>query len=69
MRNYAVLGLGMMGEAIIFDLLTNDENAIVHGFDVNKDRRIFIKTKFVEYGNRFHVYHLKLNISTDTENN
>lgn len=67
MTNYAVLGLGLMGEAIVYDVLTHDNNSIVHGFEINKERRKQLEDKFSSFGNRFRTYHLQLDLSTPFE--
>jgi lysine 6-dehydrogenase len=66
---YAVFGLGMMGEVIAYDLLKHDSTSIVHGFEINEERRNYLKEQFVEFGKRFQVHFLDLNTTTPVEQN
>ncbi len=61
-NNYAVLGLGMMGEAIVFDLLAHDDRAKVFGFEISDDRRELLANKF---GERFISIRLDLDLAID----
>ena len=63
MPSYAVLGLGMMGEAIVFDLLTHNKDTQVYGFEMNKERRDEISQKFLKYKEQFTVLRLKLDLA------
>ncbi len=63
MTNYAVLGLGLMGEAIVYDVLTHDNTSKVYGFELSENRRSHMKDKFSNFGDRFETYHLELNTS------
>jgi lysine 6-dehydrogenase len=69
MTNYAVLGLGFMGEAIVHDVLTFDNDSIVYGYEVNKTRRNLMQTKFNSFGKRFKTHHLQLDLKTPVEDN
>ncbi|MCK4848420.1 MAG: saccharopine dehydrogenase NADP-binding domain-containing protein [Candidatus Heimdallarchaeota archaeon] len=62
MPNYAVLGLGMMGSAICFDLLTYDPSSQVFGFDKNLKAHKKQKMKFKSFEKRFHTFSLDLNL-------
>jgi lysine 6-dehydrogenase len=67
MVNYAVLGLGMMGSAICFDLLTHDPSSQVFGFDKNLEAHKKQKMKFKSFEKRFHTYSLDLNLKDSQE--
>ncbi|MHA1946782.1 MAG: saccharopine dehydrogenase family protein [Candidatus Hodarchaeales archaeon] len=67
MVNYAVLGLGMMGSAICFDLLTHDPSSQVFGFDKSLDAHKKQKEKFLSFENRFHTFSLDLNLKDSQE--
>src|SRR3972149_6252804 len=60
MRNCAVLGLGMMGKAIAYDLLNFDTGAVVHGFDISKDQRKSAEHILKKFGDRFITHHLDI---------
>ena len=57
MVNYAVLGLGLMGSAICFDLLKYDSSSTVIGFDIDTKKREHLLEKFHAFGDRFKVFH------------
>ncbi|MHA2389578.1 MAG: saccharopine dehydrogenase NADP-binding domain-containing protein, partial [Candidatus Hodarchaeales archaeon] len=61
MVNYAVLGLGLMGSALSYDLLTHDPTSQVIGFDKDPLQREKQKNKLNNFKNRFHVKPLDLN--------
>ena len=67
MRKYAVLGLGMMGEAIMYDILTNDLEAEVIGFELRENRRDELERKYSKFENRLSIIplHLDLKINYD----
>ena len=67
MVNYAVLGLGMMGSAICFDLLTHDPSSQVFGFDKNLEVHKKQKMKFKAFEKRFHTFSLDLNLKDSQE--
>ncbi|WP_455463578.1 saccharopine dehydrogenase family protein [Candidatus Hodarchaeum mangrovi] len=66
MSNYAVLGLGMMGSAICYDLL-HDDNSHVYAFDADENRLSQASSLFSR-SNRFYSFPLQLNV-TDPLNN
>ncbi len=61
MPNYAVLGLGLMGSALCYDLLTYDPTSQVYGFDKEPKQREKQKIKLRNFEKRFHVENLDLN--------
>lgn len=61
MTNYAVLGLGLMGEAIVYDVLTHDKSSKVYGFELSENRRNHLNVKFSKFEDRFVTHHLELN--------
>ena len=63
MNNYAVLGLGLMGKAICYDLLTFDKNSKVFGFELNDNTRNEVDEFFSPFKDRFSSLHLDLKIS------
>lgn len=67
MNNYAVLGLGLMGEAIVYDVLTHDNSSKVFGFELNEKRRNQLKDKFSNFGDRFVTFHLELDMSIEVK--
>jgi lysine 6-dehydrogenase len=69
MTNYAVLGLGMMGEALVFDLLTHDQTSVIFGYEKNQRRRNDLAKKFSLFSKRFSVLPLELAIEEVVENN
>ncbi|MHA2089281.1 MAG: saccharopine dehydrogenase family protein [Candidatus Kariarchaeaceae archaeon] len=69
MTNYAVLGLGMMGEALVYDLLTHDESSVVFGYELNEQRRKDLANKFSFFGERFIPCHLDLKLEQSVEDN
>ncbi|MDH5646252.1 MAG: hypothetical protein OEZ01_09605, partial [Candidatus Heimdallarchaeota archaeon] len=68
MNNYAVLGLGMMGEAICFDILSHDPDSMVFGFELNHSRREYLEEKFLTYSARFSTSELNLDLFDSLEN-
>jgi len=60
MTKYLVLGLGMMGEAICYDLLTHDLNAEVNALEIDSERIIAVKQKFKTYQNRFTTHQFSI---------
>ncbi|MHA1444937.1 MAG: saccharopine dehydrogenase family protein, partial [Candidatus Hodarchaeales archaeon] len=67
MVNYAVLGLGMMGSAICYDLLTHDPSSQVFGFDKDLEVHKKQKMKFKSFEKRFHTFSLDLNLKDSQE--
>lgn len=67
MVNYAVLGLGLMGSAICFDLLTHDPSSNVLGFDINPKQRRSLTEKFFNFKSRFKSLPLTLKITDEIE--
>jgi len=67
MVNYAVLGLGMMGSAICYDLLTHDPSSQVFGFDKNLEVHKKQKIKFESFEKRFHTFSLDLKLKDSQE--
>lgn len=61
-NTYAILGLGMMGEAIVFDILSHEEGAVVLGFEINEARRKELDEKFKHFG-RFISFDLNLDLN------
>lgn len=51
MNRYAVFGLGRMGEAIVYDLLQNDPDCVVHGLEYSEEVLNMISVKYSEYVN------------------
>ena len=51
MNRYAVFGLGRMGEAIVYDLLQNDSDCVVHGLEYSEEVLNMISVKYSEYVN------------------
>ena len=64
MVNYAVLGLGQMGSALCYDLLTFDSESRVFGLELDDNRRGVIVKKFQPYSNRFQAFPLDLKIDS-----
>ncbi|PWI46768.1 hypothetical protein CEE45_15175 [Candidatus Heimdallarchaeota archaeon B3_Heim] len=64
MVNYAVLGLGLMGSALCYDLLIHDPTSQVYGFDKEPKQREKQKLKLKIFEKRFHVDNLDLNDKT-----
>jgi lysine 6-dehydrogenase len=67
MSKYAVLGLGQMGSAICYDLLTYDSSAQIFGFDIDSKNRSNLESRFKEYETRFQTYPLKLKLEDPIE--
>ena len=65
MKNFAVLGLGLMGKAICFDLLTFTTNHKIFGFELQEDRRKALEDEFSNFSERFSSKKLSLEIKTD----
>ena len=68
MTNFAVLGLGLMGEAIVFDLLTNTDST-VFGFELVESRRNELKAKYSDFGDRLKIEQLDLDMGIPLEEN
>jgi lysine 6-dehydrogenase len=68
MVNYAVLGLGLMGSAICFDLLTHDPSSKIIGFDIDPNQRKSLTEKFSCFNNRFKALPLTLEMTNEIEN-
>ncbi|OLS24504.1 MAG: Lysine 6-dehydrogenase [Candidatus Heimdallarchaeota archaeon LC_3] len=68
MANYAVLGLGLMGTAIVHDLLTFDSSCKVYGFDNNSKQRQNLEEIFESLSDRLFIKNLDLKISEVSEN-
>lgn len=67
--NFAVLGLGRMGEAIVYDLLKFSPEAKVFGYELNDERRKYIVDRFSENNNRFSAYPLNLDLTQPMNQN
>ena len=67
MSNFAVLGLGMMGSAICFDLLVNDSLSRVFGFDIDPAKQKDIINALTEFNDRFETYSLNLEVTDNIE--
>ncbi|MCE7733260.1 MAG: hypothetical protein GPJ54_00185 [Candidatus Heimdallarchaeota archaeon] len=65
MKQYAVLGLGMMGEAILYDVLTNDSESKVYGFELRDVRRRELEEKYRQFGDRISLHSLNLDLKID----
>ncbi len=65
MKNFAVLGLGLMGKAICYDLLTYAKDHTVYGFELNDDRRSDLEKEFAHFNDRFIAKKLDLSIKKD----
>ena len=65
MKNFAVLGLGLMGKAICFDLLTFATDHKIFGFELQEDRRKELEKEFSKFSGRFSSKKLTLEIKTD----
>ncbi len=61
MVNYAVLGLGLMGSALCYDLLTHDPTSHVYGFDKDPLQREKQQTYLEKFKTRFHIQNLDIN--------
>ena len=64
---YAVLGLGLMGKALCYDLLTHDASATVIGFDLFEKQRLETKNRFENFSDRFLVKPLNLEVTSIPE--
>jgi lysine 6-dehydrogenase len=67
MTTFAVLGLGLMGRAICYDLLLSDPNHIVIGFDRDKTSRTRAMKEFDSFGERFSTVELELSTEDNPE--
>lgn len=65
MKKYAVLGLGMMGEAILYDVLSNDSESKVYGFELREERREELEVKYHKFGDRISLHSLNLDLKMD----
>lgn len=65
MNNFAVLGLGLMGKAICFDLLTFSSDSTVFGFELLDNRRNEVEREFNQFSKRFVTKPLKLILNED----
>jgi lysine 6-dehydrogenase len=63
MVRYAVLGLGLMGTAIVHDLLTYDTSSEVFGYDNNNEQQQKVLERFDNFDNRLHIDKLDININ------
>ncbi|MCH8908585.1 MAG: hypothetical protein IH840_15980 [Candidatus Heimdallarchaeota archaeon] len=68
MGNYVVLGLGMMGEAIVYDLLEHDDVRVI-GFEINENIRNAMSVKFQTLGERFTTQYLDLDLHIPVDEN
>lgn len=60
MPTYCVLGLGMMGTALCFDLLSFDSESTVYGLDKDPERRSLAEDRFSSFVDRFQTKELNL---------
>jgi lysine 6-dehydrogenase len=67
MKNFAVLGLGLMGKAICYDLLAFTNEPSIFGFEINESRRNQIEKEFSNFGPRFVPKQLNLIISNEPQ--
>ncbi|MFW9778899.1 MAG: saccharopine dehydrogenase family protein [Candidatus Heimdallarchaeota archaeon] len=67
MPTFAVLGLGLMGQAICHDLLMSDPEYNVIGFDRDKTTRTNAMNKFSSFKERFSTIELNLSAQDDPE--
>ncbi|MHA2176311.1 MAG: saccharopine dehydrogenase family protein [Candidatus Hodarchaeales archaeon] len=67
MPNYAVLGLGYMGSAICYDLLTYDPLANIFGYDLDPQIRDNLETRFNKFNKRFQTFPLNLDLKDEIE--
>ncbi len=65
MTNYAVLGAGIIGEAIIYDLLENTSDSSIYVYEANETRIQYINNRFKS--NSLHVKPFKLDMSVSVE--
>ena len=68
MKNFAVLGLGLMGRAICYDLLTFTTDHSVFGFELSDTRRKELENEFSSFNNRFFTRKLELIIRKEVIN-
>lgn len=68
MKNFAVLGLGLMGKAICYDLLSFTTDHLVYGFELSDTRRKELENEFSKFDNRFNTKKLELTIQEDATN-
>ena len=67
MVKYAVLGLGLMGSVICFDLLSNDHSSEVLGFDRDQKQREAREKEFNSFENRFQSLPLILDLKDNPD--
>ncbi|MHA2225084.1 MAG: saccharopine dehydrogenase family protein [Candidatus Hodarchaeales archaeon] len=67
MVKYTVLGLGMMGTALCFDLLTQDHSSVVIGYEIDSQKRKISSEKFSKFENRFQALPLDLKLDEDPQ--
>ena len=65
MKSFAVLGLGLMGRAICYDLLSFAQNHKVYGFELNDTRRKELEKEFSAFKDRFSAKKLSLEMKPD----
>lgn len=68
MVSYAVFGLGLMGEAICYDLLKHDDSCSVVGIELNKTRIDELTDRFQNFNTRIKIFNYALG-DNDTEIN
>lgn len=68
MTTYAVFGLGMMGKAIVYDILQHDLESTVIGYEYDQSRIAQVVDDFTTYGDRFQAQQLILTLDTDLQN-
>ncbi len=68
MTNFAVLGLGLMGEGIMYDLLNNTDSN-VFGFELIDSRRDELEKKYSDFGTRLKIEKLDLDMTIAVEKN
>ena len=65
MNNFGVLGLGLMGKAICYDLLNYSNDSIIYGFELSENRRKEVEASFINFSKRFLTKPLNLMIRED----
>ena len=65
MNNFGVLGLGLMGKAICYDLLNYSNDSIIYGFELSENRRKEVEASFINFSKRFMTKPLNLMIRED----
>ena len=68
MKNFAVLGLGLMGKAICYDLLNFTVDNMVYGFELSEERIEQVEEEFSSFKDRFSGRKLDLQINETVEN-